>query len=112
MTWTRFSPPFESQVQLFCKYIVTPHTDNMTPETLLELMREIEKEDPIDFTGLPFEENDLRQLACLNVLELMNNWPSDIGREARDMIMAATIARLVLENMVLQARISFLLQEQ
>jgi hypothetical protein len=42
----------------------------------------------------------------------MNNWPSDIGREARDMIMAATIARLVLENMVLQARISFLFQDQ
>jgi hypothetical protein len=92
--------------------MITPHTGNMTPETLLELMREIEKEDPIDFTGLPFEEDDLRQLACLNVLELMNNWPSDIGREAQDMIMAATIARLVLENMVLQARISFLFQDQ
>lgn len=84
----------------------------MTPETLLELMREIEQEAPIDFTGLPFEEDDLRQLACLNVLELMNSWPADTSYEARDMIMGATIARLVLENMVLQARISFLIQDQ
>ncbi|HSI23461.1 MAG TPA: hypothetical protein VK959_10615 [Methylophilaceae bacterium] len=84
----------------------------MTPETLLELMKEIEMEAPIDFTGLPFEEDDLRRLACLNVLELMNNWPGATTPETRDMIMAATIARLVLENMVLQARISFLLQDQ
>lgn len=84
----------------------------MTPETLLELLKEIEKEDPIDFTGLPFEPEDLRQLACLNVLELMNQWPEDIGPDARDTIMAATITRLVLENMVLQARIAFLIREE
>lgn len=84
----------------------------MKPETLLELLMEVEKEDPIDFSGLPFEENDLRQLACLNVSELMTGWPNDSSAEARDMIMAATIARLVLENMVLQARISILLQDQ
>lgn len=84
----------------------------MTPETLLELLKEIEKEDPIDFSGLPFEEDDLRSLACLNVLELMNNWPQDADAEARDIIMAVTITRLVLENMVLQARISLLIQDE
>ena len=84
----------------------------MKPEMLLQLLMEVEKEDPIDFSGLPFEEHDLRQLACLNVSELMNSWPADSSTEARDMIMAATIARLVLENLVLQARISILLQEQ
>lgn len=84
----------------------------MKPETLLELLKEVEKEDPIDFSGLPFDENDLRQLACLNVAELMTSWPPEWSAEARDMVMAATIARLVLENMVLQARISILFQEQ
>lgn len=84
----------------------------MNPEMLLELLLEVEKEDPIDFSGLPFEEKDLRQLACLNVAELMNSWPQDSSADARDMIMAATIARLVLENMVLQARISILFQDQ
>lgn len=81
----------------------------MKPETLLELLKEVEKEDPIDFTGLPFDENNLRLLACLNVLDLMSNWPTDTDAEGRDMIMAATITRLVLENMVLQARIFLLI---
>lgn len=83
----------------------------MTPHALLELLKEIEKEDPIDFTGLPFDSDDLRQLACLNVLELMDHWPKDIEPESRDAILAATITRLVLENMVLQARIAFLVRE-
>jgi hypothetical protein len=91
---------------------IKSHTCDMTPETLLELLKEIEKEDPIDFSGLPFEEDDLRLLACLNVLELMNNWPQGMNAQARDIIMAATITRLVLENMVLQARIALLIQDE
>ncbi len=83
----------------------------MQPEALLELLKEIEQEDPIDFTGLPFEAADLRQLACLNVADLMNNWPSSLDEKERDMVMAATVARLVLENMVLQIRISILSQD-
>lgn len=82
----------------------------MDPQTLCELLTELEKEDPIDFSGLPFDEDDLRRLACLNVAELMSAWPRDRG-DAREMIMAATIARLVLENMVLNARIAILNQE-
>lgn len=83
----------------------------MKPEILLELLEEVEREDPIDFSGLPFDPADLRQLACLNVTEIMNSWPAEASMQDRDMIMAATIARLVLENMVLQIRISILTQE-
>ena len=83
----------------------------MKPEMLLELLKEVEKEDPIDFSGLPFDENDLRQLACLNVAEIINNWPQDSSGPDKDMLMAATVARLVLENMVLQARLAILMQE-
>lgn len=81
----------------------------MKPESLLELLQEIEMEDPIDFSGLPFHGKDLRQLACLNVAEMLNALPQD--GEQHDMIMAATVVRLVLENMVLQARITLLLQD-
>lgn len=84
----------------------------MKPETLLELLKEVETEDPIDFSGLPFDADDLRRLACLNVSELMNRWPQDSNGEVHEMIMAAAIAKLILENMVLQARISILLHEQ
>jgi len=82
----------------------------MKPEVLLELLAEVEKEDPIDFSGLPFDANDLRRLACLNVLELMGHW-ADAPVEEREMIMAVTMVRLVLENMVLNARIAILNQE-
>lgn len=83
----------------------------MKPEDLLELLKEVEREDPIDFTGLPFEAADLRQLACLNVADLMNNWLPNTEQEDQNLIMAATIARLVLENMVLQIRISVLTRD-
>lgn len=83
---------------------------SMNPQILCELLTELEKEDPIDFSGLPFDHNDLRQLACLNVAELMSGWPQDQA-DGREMIMAATIARLVLENMVLNARIAILNQD-
>jgi len=83
----------------------------MKPELLLELLKEIEKENPVDFTGLPFDENDLRQLACLNVVEIINQLPTDSSNEDKELLMAVTVTRLVLENMVLQARLAILSQE-
>lgn len=83
----------------------------MTPELILELLVEVEKEDPIDFTGLPFDAHDLRQLACLNVAEIINHLSADTTQQDKESLMAATVTRLVLENMVLQARLAILLQE-
>lgn len=83
----------------------------MKPEILLDLLTEVEKEDPIDFSGLPFDADDLRKLACLNVSELMGN-SAEARIEERELIMAATLVRLVLENMVLNARIAILNQEE
>ncbi|HSH98158.1 MAG: hypothetical protein ACAH07_03330 [Methylophilaceae bacterium] len=83
----------------------------MKPELLLELLKELEQEDPIDFSGLPFDENDLRQLACLNVVEIINQLTDAATDEDKELLMAVTVAKLVLENMVLQARLSILLQE-
>lgn len=83
----------------------------MKPEVLLELLTEVEKGDPIDFSGLPFDPHDLRQLACLNVTELFNHWAAETSQSDKDHIMAATVVRLVLENMVLHARIGILLQD-
>ncbi len=83
----------------------------MKPQVLLELLVEVEKEDPIDFSGLPFDADDLRKLACLNVAEIMDHW-TDQPSEDRELIMAATVVRLVLENLVLNARIALLNQEE
>jgi len=82
----------------------------MQPEILYELLNEVEKEDPIDFTGLPFDADDLRKLACLNVAEMLQSM-GEHSQEDNQLIMAATVVRLVLENMVLHARIGILTQE-
>ena len=81
----------------------------MKPEILFELLKEVEKEDLIDFSGLPFNADDLRRLACINVAELLERWGNN-SPEERDLIMAVTVVKLVLENMVLNARIAILNQ--
>lgn len=81
----------------------------MKPDVLFELLKEVEKEDPIDFSGLPFKTDDLRRLACINVAELLEHWGGSAPEE-RDLIMAATVVKLVLENMVLHARLAILSQ--
>lgn len=82
----------------------------MKPEILFELLTEVERGDPIDFSGLPFDADDLRRLACLNVSELMGGLADEPAAE-RELVLAATVVRLVLENMVLHARIAILTQE-
>ena len=91
--------------------MTNPESEAMKPELLIELLLEIEQEDPLDYTGLPFDPDDLRQLACLNVADIMNKLPAGSSQEDNALLMAATVARLVLENMVLQARLAILLQE-
>jgi hypothetical protein len=73
---------------------------------LLGLLLEIEAEDPIDYADLPFDENALRRLAFINVTELLaSDAYSGMDEQAREQMVAATITHLVLENMVLNARL-------
>lgn len=83
----------------------------MKPEQLYELLLEVEQQAPIDFTGLPFDADDLRQLACLNVVEMMQGW-RQLPEHDKEMIMAAAVVRLVLENLVLNARICLLMKAE
>ncbi len=83
----------------------------MTPEQLYDLLLEVEQQDPIDFTGLPFDADDLRQLACLNVVEMMQGWRG-LPEHDKELIMAAAVVRLVLENLVLNARLCLLLKAE
>ncbi|GAB7562417.1 hypothetical protein LG202_04560 [Methylobacillus methanolivorans] len=83
----------------------------MNAQALMQLLLEVEREDPIDFSGLPFDEDDLRQLACLDVAEMMQQIQAGNSTEDSQLVMAATVTRLVLENLVLQARLAILLQE-
>jgi len=83
---------------------------HMKPEQLHELLLEVEKLDPLDFDGLPFDAEDLRHLVCLNVTEMLAGW-AQATTEDKELIMAATMGRLMLENLVLNARVCLLMQE-
>jgi len=80
------------------------------PEQLYELLIEVEKLDPLNFDGLPFDAEDLRNLVCLNVVELMEGW-NQLALEDKELIMSATMVRLMLENLVLNARVCLITQE-
>ena len=80
--------------------------NHLTPEDLLTLLAEVEKEDPIEFADLPFAEADLRNLACLHVAEfLQSDEYASMSVEDREKVMAASMAKLILENLVLNARL-------
>ena len=79
---------------------------NLTAESLLVLLEEVEKEDPIEFADLPYDESDLRKLACLHVAEFLQSPDyANMSVEDRERVMAAAMAKLVLENMALNARL-------
>jgi hypothetical protein len=67
-------------------------------EQLVELAKEIETEDPIDFGMLRVDEDVEFTLMATCVLEMyLNNDPED-----RDMILLATVVKLTVENFCLQ----------
>jgi len=78
----------------------------MTEDTLLQLMEEVEREDPIDYANLPFDDAALRALACRLIAERSSQLEaSGLPTEALLATMWASTAKLVLENMVLNARL-------
>lgn len=78
----------------------------MTEDLLMQLMVEVEKEDPIDYANLPFDDVALRALACKLVAERSQQMEaSGMPAEAVLATMWASTAKLVLENLVLNARL-------
>jgi hypothetical protein len=74
------------------------------PEQLLELMREVEQEDPIDFADLPFRDDELRQLVASELCEMAASMEG-FSQADRVMTLLAVSAKLVLENMVLHIQL-------
>jgi predicted Mrr-cat superfamily restriction endonuclease len=74
------------------------------PEELAALMRDVEREDPIDFADLPFPEDELRALVANHLCEMaaaMENFST----EDRLLTLLAVSAKLVLENLVLHVQL-------
>lgn len=65
---------------------------------LVDLAKEIETEDPIDFGMIRVDEDVAYTLMATSVLEMyLDNDPED-----RDMILLATVVKLTVENFCLQ----------
>ncbi len=77
---------------------------HVTPEQLQELMMEVEKEDPIDFADLPFEEDALRKLTASHICAMAESL-ENFSEEDRHVTLLAVAAKLVLENMVLHVQL-------
>jgi len=76
---------------------------SITPQELELLMQEVEKEDPIDFADLPFEEEELRGLIANHLCEMADAM-ENFSEEDKHLTLLAVAAKLVLENLVLHVQ--------
>lgn len=71
---------------------------------LIELVKEVESNDPIDLSGSGVTEESLetsRRLIALGILEMFRNTPE----EDRQWTMLSAMTKLVLENFVLNLKL-------
>lgn len=74
------------------------------PDQLAALMREVEREDPIDFADLPFKDDELRSLVASHLCEMAAAM-EDFSTQDKLMTLLAVSAKLVLENLVLNIQL-------
>lgn len=74
-------------------------------EEILELVREIDSEDPIDWGMLRIDEQSATRVIVSSLVDQYNrNWVK-LSEQDRDRAMLATIAKLVVENFVLSVKL-------
>lgn len=76
----------------------------ITAQQLAALIQEVEREDPIDFADLPFEEEALRALVAEHLCEMASAMDS-FSEEDRHLALLAVAAKLVLENLALHVQL-------
>jgi hypothetical protein len=84
----------------------------VSTEMLVDMLREVEAEDPIDYADLPFGEQELRRLVMNSLVE--RHHVIDAGMSVSDVhaMYLLSTAKLVLENTVLHARLLLLQGQQ
>ena len=68
---------------------------------IVELVNEIEGEDPIDWGMLNIDETQATELVANNLVEQYNTTWAEMSDDERNIIMLATITKLVVENFTL-----------
>ena len=72
---------------------------------IIELVKEIDSEDPIDWGMLNIDETQATELVANNLLEQYNTIWAGLPDDERNVIMLATITKLVVENFTLNLRL-------
>lgn len=81
----------------------------MNIEEIIELAKEVEMEDPIDWGYLNISEDDAYRLMASSIYEMFENF---LDEEDSYKIMLATITKLVVENFVLNMKMIMLEQNK
>lgn len=77
----------------------------MNPQTLTELIADIEAEDPVDLGGLAIDEADARRLMASHFCELDRRLVEHgLAAEERLEMMAAIAAHTMVENLILHMK--------
>jgi hypothetical protein len=77
----------------------------VTVSDILDLVKEIDSEDPIDWGMLSIDETVASELIATNLLEQYNTIWADMDPNERTVIMLATITKLVVENFTLNLKL-------
>jgi hypothetical protein len=68
---------------------------------IIELAKEIESQDPINWDGLPLHRDAIYTMLGLSVLEKVSTY----AQSERELILMAGVLKLTVENFVLQIRL-------
>lgn len=74
----------------------------LTVDELIELTKEVDGEDHIDWGMLNIDENEAIRLIAINVLDMFHEWSLS---EEKEIIMLVTITKLILENFCLNLKL-------
>lgn len=74
----------------------------ISPKQIIELAKEIEAGDPIDWSDLPLQRDAVYNMLGLSVMERVDNAQDQTERE---LILMASLVKLTVENFVLEMRL-------
>ncbi len=80
--------------------------EKITVEDLVELVREIDSEDPIDWGMLNIDENTATEMLAASIIEQYNQDWQHMSDRDRTLIMMATITKLIVENFTLNLKLT------
>jgi len=77
----------------------------VTVNDILDLVKEIDSEDPIDWGMLSVDEHMATEIIAMGLLEQYNTTWADMDPDERTVMMLATITKLVVENFTLNLKL-------